>query len=103
MLLFNNFLFVQAEDGKAFYQMTLRYFDHLFEEERIGRAVCGSPAFPHQMKSIPVICAPAHIIVVLPIEAQLQKVRELGKIKTDMERDFIVIRWRGQQCLDKHY
>lgn len=72
-------LFTQAEDGKDFYQMTLHYFDHLLQENRTVRAVCENPGIPQQTQSIPVTCATKHIIVMLPIEAQLQKVRELGK------------------------
>lgn len=72
-------LFTQAEDGKDFYQMPLHYFDHLLQENRTGRAVCENPEIPQNTQSIPVTCETKHITVMLPIEAQLQKVRELGK------------------------
>lgn len=70
---------MQAEDGRGFYQMTLHYFDRLLQENRTGRAVCENTEITQQTQSIPVTCATKHIIVMLPIEAQLQKVSELGK------------------------
>lgn len=69
----------QAEDGKDFYQMTLEYFDNRLQEKRTGKVVCENQRIPQQMLSIPVTCATKHFIVMLPLEAQLQKVREIGK------------------------
>lgn len=69
----------QAEDEESFYQMKLKYFDNLLKENRSGRAVCENPRTAQPIRSIPVTCAPNHILVALPIGAQLHKVSELGK------------------------
>lgn len=76
--------FTQAEDGKGSYQLTLHYFDHLLQENKTGVAVCENPEMsPQDTLSIPVTCTATDVTVMLPHEAKLQTVRDLGKNQTD--------------------
>lgn len=79
----------QTGDGIG---LKLHYFDRLLRENMTGMAVCKIPEISPQAASLLVICTATHVTVMLPQEAQLRKVRELGKDQiVDMDKLIVLL------------